>query len=369
MNTRLQVEHPVTELVTGLDLVRLQLRIALGEPLPFVQADLALRGHAIEARLYAEDADHGFLPQIGTLRDCHFGHRDGVRLDSGVEVGDEVGIHYDPMLAKIITWGPTRAEANRTMMRALAHASVQGVVTNMGFLRQVVAHPAWQSGAISTHFIAEHQQALRTRFVDPVLAARIATVARAVSLDAARRLLPEVMLGWRNNRFADPAVAWLDPEDQPIVCAYRALARDRYTTRVGDATAEVVVLAATLPEWSLEIDGHLHKARVVTHGDTTWVHTGGADLRLEAAPRFASAETRADTGSCKAPMPGKVLAVKVAVGDVVEAGQPLLVLEAMKMEHTLEAPAAGTIAEVLVAPTELVQADQELVRIEPTSMP
>ncbi|MFO0750008.1 MAG: acetyl-CoA carboxylase biotin carboxylase subunit [Myxococcota bacterium] len=363
VNTRLQVEHPVTEMVTGLDLVRLQLEVALGQPLPFRQEDLRISGHAIEARLYAEDPDHDFLPQIGVLHDFHVPDDVGIRLDSGVGPGDEVGIHYDPMLAKLVAFGATRDEANRRLGRALAGTSVQGVITNVPFLRAVVAHPAWRSGDLSTHFIADHGADLRAKTVDPALAVRIATVVDAVTTDRRRTVLPDLPLGWRNNRFADPVASWR-VADQTLACSHRALGTSRFATSVGDVPAEVVVLGDDGPSWRLEIAGRIHRARVVHADDAVWVHVDGADLRLGRVPRFAGHHAAADAGTCKAPMPGKVHAVKVQVGDQVAAGDPLVVLEAMKMEHTLEAPAAGTVVEVLVQAGDTVQADQELVRLE-----
>ncbi|MCC6625178.1 MAG: ATP-grasp domain-containing protein [Deltaproteobacteria bacterium] len=373
VNTRLQVEHPVTEMVTGLDLVRLQIEVALGKPLPFRQEDLRISGHAIEARLYAEDADHDFLPQIGTLLDFEVPAAEGIRLDSGVERGDEVGIHYDPMLAKLVAFGATREEANRRLGRALAGASVLGVTTNIPFLRAVVAHPAWRAGALSTHFIADHREALAGRHLDPVLAARLATVAATTRTDEARTILPDLPLGWRNNRFVDPLTSWTAREAGPagathtLHCRHRALGGGRFLTRVGesDEGVEVTVLSHDAIVWRFEVAGRVLGARIVEADERLFVHVDGAELRLDRVPRFQSSAAARDQGSCKAPMPGKIMALRVEVGATVEAGQPLVVMEAMKMEHTLEAPAAGVVAEILVAVGEVVQADAELVRLEP----
>ncbi len=359
VNTRLQVEHPVTELVTGHDLVRLQLEVAMGRPLPFTQDDLSIRGHAIEARLYAEDPDQDFLPQTGRLAAFAFPEVEGLRLDTGVRAGDEVSIHYDPMLAKVIAWGADRAEANRRLLAALRGAEVHGVVTNLKFLRAVLAHPAWQSGQLSTHFIAEHKAALVGLGADLVRAARIATVARVLALDAARAVLPDLPLGWRNSRFADPEDRWSHGETS-VVCAHRALGNDRFLTRVDGVEAIVEVLDRS-HGLVLKIDDRISRAAVVTANDVSYVHVAGEDVRLVLVPRFASGERKADSGTCQAPMPGKVIAVRVEAGQVVEANQPLVVLEAMKMEHTLEAPTAGTVVEVLVQPGDVVQGGQDLV--------
>jgi len=362
INTRIQVEHPVTELVTGLDLVRLQIEIAMGRPLTLQQDDLRMSGHAIEARLYAEDPDQDFLPQTGRLVAFELPDTPGLRVDTGVGAGDEVSIHYDPMLAKVIAWGHDRAEANRRLERALAGARVHGVTTNLAFLRSVLAHPAWRAGALSTHFIDEHKGALVGRAPDPAAldrALRIATVAHALTLDRSRALLPDLPLGWRNNRFADPQERWRHA-GEVHACAHRALGERRFLTRVAgvEQVLEVLAEGASL---SLRIADAIMPAHVVTAGDTTYVHVLGDAFRLEQVPRFATAERQVDTGTCQAPMTGKVVAVRVEAGQSVEPGQPLVVLEAMKMEHTLEAPIAGTVAEVLVQQGDVVQGGQDLV--------
>jgi len=365
VNTRLQVEHPVTELVTGHDLVRLQLEVAMGRPLPFTQADLSIRGHAIEARLYAEDPDQDFLPQTGRLVAFEFPPVEGLRLDAGVRSGDEVSIHYDPMLAKVIAFGSDRDEANRRLLAALRGASVHGVTTNLRFLRAVLAHPAWQSGKLSTHFIADHKAELIGLKPDPSRAARIATVVRALAIDRARSVLPDLPLGWRNSRFADPEERWLHG-DALISCAHRAIGSARFLTRISGDEIVVEVLEHSSGNTGpsalvLKLGDAICRARVVNAGDSTYVNIAGEDFRFDLVPRFASGERKVDTGTCQAPMPGKVIAVRVVPGQVVEANQPLVVLEAMKMEHTLEAPAAGTVAEVLVQPGDVVQGGQDLV--------
>ena len=372
VNTRLQVEHPVTEMVTGLDLVRLQIEIARGKPLPFRQEDLVQRGHAIEARLYAEDPDGGFLPQTGHLIDFHVPVGPGVRLDSGVETGDEVGIHYDPMLAKLVTYGVDRDEANARMARALRGTSIQGVTTNVAFLRRVIEHPAWQSGTLTTHFIADHEAALVRVPRAPehiTRALRIATATEARAVAGARTALASVLAGWRNNRFADPVERWR-LGDETLACAYRLLADGCVMTRVGDSEAVVTLAAPDTGDTGdardvrVSVDGHTLRARVVADHRTVYVHVDGEDFAFQRVPRFEVADAAADAGTCKAPMPGKVLAVRVQAGAEVEAGTALVVLEAMKMEHTLEAPRTGKVAEVLCQVGDVVAADQELVRLE-----
>jgi 3-methylcrotonyl-CoA carboxylase alpha subunit len=379
VNTRLQVEHPVTECVTGLDLVRLQLEVALGRPLPFTQADLDNRGpvgHAIEARLYAEDPNNDFLPQTGRLADFHWANRPGLRLDTGVATGDEVSIHYDPMLAKVIAFGFDRAEANRRLLAALNDASVAGCTTNLAFLRRVLAHPAWQAAQLSTHFIADHKPDLLAAPDSRIskLGALFATVAQALADQATSPILPLLAPRWRNNPHRPPPMSWVIA-GETIVQAYRPIApthtdhTPRFEVGLPDSIGHTVAVVAapdlTSPVQSLRllVDDHLIAARLVVRGDTTFVHFDGHDLVLTRVPRFPAADTADTAGARKAPMPGKVLAVKVAAGDVVEAGQVLVVLEAMKMEHNIESPIAGLVGEVLVQAGEVVAADQELVTV------
>ena len=324
-----------------------------------------MSGHAIEARIYAEDPENDFLPQIGKLHDFHIAAETGIRLDSGVGQGDEVSIHYDPMLAKLCAHGATRDEANRRLMRALDGASVLGVTTNVPFLRAVTRHEAWQAGRLSTHFIADYREALRGRVLDPTLAARIATVVLAVGDDRQRTLLPDLPLGWRNNRFADPSTRFRLGATE-LMCEQRALGRACFRTVIAGVVVEIRVLDEADLVWRLEVDGRVYRTRVVVTETEVYVHADGAEVRLERVPRFVSALAKKDVGSCKAPMPGKIVAVRVAAGDQVEAGPPLVVVEAMKMEHTLEAPAAGVVAEVLVQAGEVVQADAELVKLDVT---
>ncbi len=368
VNTRLQVEHPVTELVTGLDLVRLQLLVAQGQPLPVTQADIQPSGHAIECRIYAEDPDNAFLPATGRLRDWHFPPLEGLRLDGGVEAGDEVSIYYDPMLAKVVTWAPTRAEATRRMVRALETASIQGVRTNRAFLVALLRHPAWEAGQTDTHFIDTHfPPEARGVPADPErdrLACVAATVALAEQAEGARALLPSLTAGWRNSRWRDPEQRWRVGEAEREV-RYRAEGGGRYRVTVDDeASLPVRVVASDGPTLRLAIGDHVSAYRVVRDGAQVWVHGVRGSTALVALDRFPEEVGEAAAGSCLAPMPGKVTQVLVEPGQEVAQGQPLVLLEAMKMEHTLRAPRAGVVAAVLAEPGQLVEADAALVRLD-----
>ncbi|MEZ7002740.1 biotin carboxylase N-terminal domain-containing protein [Streptomyces sp. AD55] len=345
MNTRLQVEHPVTEAVFGIDLVALQLRVAEGhalEPEP-----PAPRGHAVEARLYAEDPAAGWAPQTGRL------HRlaipDGVRLDTGYADGDTVGVHYDPMLAKVVAHAPTRAEAVRRLAGALERAEIHGPATNRDLLVRSLRHEEFTGGRMDTGFYDRHLAALTTPAPDP-LAPLAAALADA--RDPARSRFG----GWRNL------------PSQPQVKRY-ALAGEEHEvryrhTRTGLAADGVRVLHADPARVVLEADGVRHTYRVARHGDRVHV---GADV-LTALPRFPEPGLRHAPGSLLAPMPGTVvrLAEGVAEGAPVRAGQPLLWLEAMKMEHRVTAPADGTLTALHAAPGTRVEAGHLLAVVQET---
>ncbi|HJL03902.1 MAG TPA: acetyl-CoA carboxylase biotin carboxylase subunit [Polyangiaceae bacterium LLY-WYZ-15_(1-7)] len=373
VNTRLQVEHPVTEGVTGLDLVREQLRVAEGHPLSFTQGSLEMRGAALEARVYAEDPAGGFLPQSGPVIDWHLPELEGVRVDAGVESGSEVGIHYDPMLAKIITVGADRVEATRRMRRALRALSVQGLTTNRAFLLKVLEHPAYLEGAIHTHFIEEHAEALETGLSPQAIAhaAVAATLAEHERRRAGEPHLPHVPTGFRNN---PRSWEWVEYQHADASGGDTALLRLEYrhdgrrpghfTMRVGHAEHAVELLAWDAPTLRLAVDGLRFDARVITAGAKHFVHARGESVALEERPRFPDRSLEVPAGGCIAPMPGAVVKVNVAEGDAVEAGQVLMVMEAMKMEHAVTAPHAGKVAELHVGEGDQVDADALLAVVE-----
>ena len=364
VNTRLQVEHPVTEMTTGLDLVQLQLVVAAGEPLPLTQDDIAQRGHAIECRIYSEDPANDFLPATGTIRDWAFEPAEGLRLDAGVEVGDEVSIHYDPMLAKVVTWGTDRAQATRRMTRALGRAAIQGTTTNQGFLLDVLRHEAWERGELHTHFIDQHFPPERRRrpLPDGVLA-RAAMAATLFEVERRRdeaRILPGLPLGFRNNPYRD-AERTFRVGEREVEVRYRQLGGHAYACVALGTEHRVEVMRRAEPALRLRFDDHVVDARVVAGDGSLFVHGPGGPVVLAQVSRFPADDNEVSSGSCRAPMPGRVLQVLVAAGDEVAPGQPLVVLEAMKMEHTLEAPRAGTVAEVLTEVGAQVKADAPLV--------
>ncbi|HTJ45898.1 MAG TPA: biotin carboxylase N-terminal domain-containing protein [Kofleriaceae bacterium] len=352
VNTRLQVEHPVTELVTGIDLVREQIRVARGEPLA-IKEPPPQRGHAIEVRLYAEDADRGYVPATGPVLD--FRISDEVRVDSGVERGSEVGIHYDPMLAKVIAHAPTRGEAAALLARALETATVAGLTTNRAFLARVLRHPAFVEGALDTHFLDRHASELAAPARDLRTAAIAATLAAWHARKIARTILPHVEPGWRNVPFADQTATYAC-EGETITIAYRHLGGGRFA--IGDRTIRLISGGDTIV---FEDDGLRISRRVVTAGDKSYVD--GLVLALE--PRFPDASREALAGGLVAPMPARVTKVLVKEGDDVATGATLLVLEAMKMEHAVKAPEGGTVTKLAVAAGDQVQVDQLLAVVTP----
>jgi 3-methylcrotonyl-CoA carboxylase alpha subunit len=358
MNTRLQVEHPVTEMITGLDLVEWQLRVASGERLPKRQDELAICGHAIEARLYAEDPERGFLPSIGLV--THWRMPDDsprVRVDTGVREGDEVSAYYDPMLAKLIVWGEDRAAACAEMSDALGRCEVVGVATNIAFLERVVAHKAFATARLDTGLIEANRDALfpaATAAPDTVLLAAGIAEYIAVRVDAADAASAS---GDAHSPWHDTDAWRLGTASAGLLFTY-ADGDARHTVRVeprGEHDAQVALATRTVDvhfaerkgRLVIEADGIAATATVIADSDERHVFVPGARRRLTFVDPLAHAgEAEAHGGHLTAPMSGAIVAVMVKAGDKVARGAPLIVLEAMKMEHTIVAPADGVVASV-----------------------
>ena len=364
MNTRLQVEHPVTEMVWGVDLVEQQLRIAAGERLPFTQTDLVARGHAFEARIYAEDADHGFLPTGGTVVALHEpSHLPHVRVDSSLADGTQIGSDYDPMLAKLIAWAPDRDTARRRAGAALAATTVLGVTTNIGFLRTLLAHPAVAAGNLDTGLV-ERIAAERSDAPIPVAAAIAAAVASVTRGEHPGAWGDRT--GWRTG---DPAViTWraTDADGGAVEVALAHRGERRWAATV-DGRGHDVRADWTGDRIHLVVDGARSDFVVATADAAVWVAGDGQTWAL--APhrtrRGGPAGPAAGELTVTSPMPGTVVAVHVSVGDEVPAGAPIAVVEAMKMEHTLRAPQRSIVADVRVRPGERVEIRQTLVVLAP----
>ncbi len=365
MNTRLQVEHPVTEIVTGLDLVEAMIRIAAGETLPLAQENVRLEGWALEARLYAEDPARGFLPSVGRLNRYQEPERPATRVDSGVEEGSEISIHYDPMIAKLITSGNDRDTALERMRLALESFVIRGVQTNASFLAATVAHPTFMSGDITTNFIDEHFKN-QTGFVDldEAICADIASVVLAMVLKRTRRAagISGQVRGW-NYRHESQWCVLVDETPIAITCL------DEEHFLVGGSERTVVL------DWrpgNTLVRARINSGQVLMQADPInegyIVRHKGAVATVVARTRQAAdfvsrmpKKAKADqTKRITSPMPGLILSIAVSPGDVVEAGQEVCVLEAMKMENVLRAHESGKVAEIKVKPRDAVGVDQVL---------
>ena len=359
MNTRLQVEHPVTELVTGIDLVEWQIRLAGGEPLPWAQEDVAFWGHAVEARLYAEDPANDFLPTTGPVLLWRPPAGEGVRVDDGIRTGDTITTDYDPLLAKIIAHGDTRAAAVRRLRGALAQTVLLGLRTNQAYLNHILEQPAFLSGDTTTNFLAEHGHG-------PEIPADKRTLALVTGALARYRADAGDGPGyWRNNP-GTPAPWRFEVDGEVIDVSLWPERRTpgRFTAALSSGEGVTVTLDRfDGVEMALTVDGVRHEIILAVHGDIQWVRAEWGTMRLDARPLLAEPRRAAAGGSLGAPMPGRVLDVLVEVGQAVEEGQPLMKLEAMKMEHTIRAAAAGVVEAVYYAAGDQVGVDEMLVRI------
>jgi len=370
MNTRLQVEHPVTEQVTGLDLVELQLRIAEGEPLPPQAREARIGGHAIEVRLYAEDVAAGFVPATGPLHRFSIPAAPGIRVDTGFRSGSAVSPHYDAMLAKVIAHGRTRADAARRLARALAQAEIHGVTTNRDLLTAILREPEFLAGGTDTGYLTRHEPAALAAAAAPgATAARVHALAAALARQAGNRagapVLGTLPSGWRNV-FSAPQRVSYTAAGQPREVTYR-LRGDRVTAEVNGEPVEALVLGATPDRVDLEIDGIRRVYRVHQAGDGMYVDASDGASALRETPRFGDPTKLAPAGSLLAPMPGLVLRVLAEPGTAVTAGQPIVVLEAMKMEQTVSAPADGVLAELHAKAGDQVSTGQVLAVLRESS--
>jgi len=366
VNTRIQVEHPVTEAITGLDLVREQIRTAMGEPISVSQADLAIRGYAIEARLYAEDPENDFLPAAGRILLWDPPRNTGLRIESAVETGSDISVYFDPMLAKFIAHAPTRDEAAAALADALAATRVHGATTNRDFLVNTLRHPAFLAGDTTTGFIETHQPG-RTRELEET-DLQVALIAAVLSKEPT---------GTSPFHVGRPLL-WQDRALTPVTT---------YRHRLGESSAHSVPLRDG--SYDMTVDGINGPARVGRRGDTLevelddvrqsvrvfrsagtiFVQDGLGEIVLTELPRFPDAKGVEKAGGYLAPMPGKVIEVVAKVGDAVTRGQHLLTLEAMKMEHRIAAATDGVIRSLNVVPGQQVEAGAVLLELEPSEVP
>ncbi len=371
MNTRLQVEHPVTEAITGLDLVEWQLRVAFGEPLPLKQADLRIQGHAIEARICAENPDNNFLPATGSLHvyrkpgSTSFERAPGaVRIDDGVREGDAISPFYDSMVAKLIVHGATRAEALARLDEALAQTHIVGLATNVQFLRHVVRSPSFAQANLDTGLIPREQAVLFHQETIGLPLAVAAAVARALQDEKALEGVDPFSKrdGWRSHGVV---VRRFDFEFHGEACkaALTCLHDGALQLQVGDVSG-LLSFAARDDGLDVRFGGQRLLAKVYAQGETVHIFASqGATAITVIDPLAHAGETQGEGGRLTAPMPGKVVSFAVKAGDTVKKGQPLAVMDAMKMEHTIAAPIDGVVAELLYAPGDQVVEGAELLKL------
>jgi propionyl-CoA carboxylase alpha chain len=358
VNTRLQVEHPVTELVTGLDLVALQLLVAEGHPLPDEARLATLRGHAVEARLYAEDVDAGFLPTTGTVHTFAVPDLPGVRVDAGITDGSAVGVHYDSMLAKVIAYGVTRDQATRRLARALRETRLHGVVSNRDLLVGILREPEFQAGQIDTGYLSRHDPSHLSRSCRHPDTTRLHALAAALAGQAQRRastrVLGTIPSGWRNVG-TGPQRAEFTSAGEEIAVRYRFSGTSVAAEVAGEPVPELMLRSATPELVVADVAGVRQEISVHRAGDVYYVDSPLGSTVLTESPRFPDPASHAAPGSLLAPMPGTVVRIGARPGDRVTTGSPVVMLEAMKMEHSVSAPHDGTVAEIGVTPGQVVE--------------
>jgi len=359
MNTRLQVEHPVTEMITGTDLVEWQLRAAAGEVLPVTQKDIQLNGWSFEARIYAEDPDNGFMPGAGPL--LHLStpqpEEDRVRIETGVRQGDEVSVHYDPMIAKLVVWGPDRHSALMKLHACLSEFNVNGLANNVNFLMDLAAHPEFVKGNVDTDFIPRHYDELfpqRQLQNDQICAATMAMIlSEPKSFVGGKALNAKLRrkLEWRIN-------------DQDVLAFVTYNGGNNYVVSIGDKDHLVSAHYDSDGLLNCTVDGEMNKLKTVQNGsELKLFHRDfGSLLFTQKLPNFLSQQISGGSlGSAIAPMPGVIEKVNVAAGDQVEAGDPLVVMIAMKMEYVIKAPKSGKVSKVPHSVGDFVTKDTVLV--------
>jgi geranyl-CoA carboxylase alpha subunit len=367
MNTRLQVEHPVTELVTGVDLVAWQLSVAAGEPLPLTQDKISIKGHAMEVRLYAEDPAQNFMPQTGPVLRWLYANRDGLRMDAGIREGQSITPFYDPMLAKVIAYGENRHQARRRLMGSLRDLCLLGVKSNRGFLHNLIAHPVFAAGGATTAFIEKDFAGDESLHVQPVNSLQLALSAWLLYLNSASRNdSQQARVYWRNS---NPSPVWyqLAIEGQKYRVGVMAERNGEFALHTPEGEIRLQLITNAQGELIYLHEGVRRKQTyAVVDGVYLYLNTHAGSLSIEdITHQPAQAEGSAGSGLVKASMDGAIIDVLVENGAKVTAGQTLVVLEAMKMEHSLKAQIDGTVQNILVQKGDQVKNRQLLVEVIP----
>ena len=363
VNTRLQVEHPVTEEVTGIDLVSEQLRIARGEELGYTQNDIDFIGHSIEARLYAEDPNNDFLPEVGKLIAFEPGHNDDTRWDSGVTEGSEIGTKFDPMLAKIISYAPTRNDAALKLARALESAHIGGIKTNRDFLITCLRSQEFLDGDTTSDFIDRVNPDRKIR-LSPIEIEHVISIS-ALWIQERNRLKANIASfmssGWTNGRLPKQNITFIfDNEEYKVLYKYK-----RNIGYVFEWGKIGIIHSADEYGIDAEFNGKRHYSRITIKDNNILVHMPYGDVNLEIKPRFVMPGSENIQGSLSAPMPGKVIALNVKKGSKVKAGDVLVILEAMKMEHSIKALEDGVVSKILISKNDQVENGAPLMIVDP----
>ena len=371
VNTRLQVEHPVTEEITGLDLVQMQIEVAEGRPLSVTQEDIKGNGYAIECRLYAEDADNNFMPATGKILKWQVPAIDGLRIETGVESGSVISTHYDPMIAKLITHGKDRTEAQRKMSAALANLNCLGLTTNQDFLKAILANADFQAGKYDTHFLQKQFKYKKEQSAEAIeLAALAASAFDKSERDSKRTLLKNVPSGWRNNFYQPQQETFLNGEEEVLVKYHNSnystvIANEAKQSPSNDYQVQVAEISGD--EILLELNGVQERFTVVKSGNDYFIqHAQNGTVNLTRKERFPIKEAEKVKGGYISPMPGKVIKVLVEPGQEVKSGDGLLVLLSMKMENTICADEDGTVEEIYVNAEEDLEAGKLLLKMKET---
>lgn len=364
VNTRLQVEHPVTEEITGLDLVKMQIESAEGKLLAISQEEVVANGYAIESRLYAEDADNDFMPATGKIIKWEVPEVDGLRVETGVQTGSEVSIFYDPMIAKIVTHGQNRQEAQRKMLYTLERMVCLGLTTNQNFLIELLKNDDFQKGDYDTHFLKnKFNYAEKSRKEDRVLACLAVTADRWHKRENQRNILQKLPSGWRNNFYQPQKEGFVIGEEEIEVGYFFKEGKLRCT--IGDDNISLEVIEKLGESIRVNIDGVHHTFKVVNNDNQFFVHNQSiGSLEIVLKDRFPEKEGEKLNGEYKSPMPGEVVKVLVAPGQEVNEGEGLVILSSMKMENTICAYEKGTIEDVFVEEGMQLESDFLLLKLQ-----
>ncbi len=373
VNTRLQVEHPVTEEITGLDLVQMQIEVAEGRPLSVTQEDIKGNGYAIECRLYAEDAANDFMPATGKILKWSTPEIDGLRIETGVESGSVISTHYDPMIAKLITHGKDRAEAQRKIAATLANLNCLGLTTNQDFLKAILANDDFQAGKYDTHFLLKQFSYKKEQSPEAVEMASIAASAfDKAERDGKRTLLQNLPSGWRNNFYQPQHETFLNGLDEVLVKYHNSnytivIASDEGAKQSPSNDYQVHIAEISGDDILLELNGIQERFTVVRNGNDYFIqHAQNGTVNLTRKERFPIKEAEKVKGGYISPMPGKVIKVLVEPGQEVKSGDGLLVLLSMKMENTICADEDGTVEDVYVNVEEDLEAGKLLLKMKET---